>query len=381
MSRTDFIISSEPKGNIMISKNVRAILLGTAASCLLPATAFAAGTTAGTSINNTATVNYTVGGAAAAPVSSNTATFLVDRKVNLTVAEVGGTPTAVTFGAAAQVTTFTVTNTSNATQDFRLIAAQQATLAVTAFGNIDNYDAANVRVFADANANGTYEAGVDTVAYIDELAADTSRTVFIVVDVPATGPVAAIAGVSLTAVAAAGGGAAALGVDLTATAGAESPTTVDVVFADDAGILDGLRDGRSTALDQYNVAGAAVTLVKTARIVSDPYNLLVNPKAVPGAVVEYCLRVTNAGPGAAADIVLGDTIPANTTYLPGSIFVGGTLLAGACVLDGTPEDDNATGIDETDLNGGSSDGASVTATLPLVLPTTTATARFRVVLN
>ena len=57
------------------------------------------------------------------------------------------------------------------------------------------------------------------------------------------------------------------------------------------------------------------------------------------------------------------------------------MLAGACVLDGTPEDDNATGIDETDLNGGSSDGTSVTATLPLVPPSTTATARFRVVLN
>ena len=366
----------------MISlKSLRVLWLGTAATLAFPATAYAAGTTAGTSINNTATVNYTVGGSAAAPVTSNIATFLVDRKVNLTVAEVGGTATAVTFGATAQVTTFTVTNTSNATQDFRLIATQQASLSVTAFGNVDNFDATNVRVFADANANGTYEAGVDTVTYVDELAADTSRTVFIVVDVPATGPAFAIAGVSLTAVTAAGGGAAALGADVAATAGADSPTTVDVVFADDAGILDGLRDGRSSALDQYNVAGASVTLVKTARIVSDPYNLLVNPKAIPGAVVEYCLRVTNGGPGAAADVVLGDTIPANTTYVPGSIFAGGTLLAGACVLDGTPEDDNATGADETDPNGGSSDGTSVTATLPLVLPTTTATARFRVVLN
>lgn len=381
MIRCRSSVNIEQGSNIMMRNHfLSALLAGTAAS-LPSAATHAAGTAAGTSINNTATVGYSVGGTPQAAVTSNTATFLVDRKVDLAVAESGGAATATLFGAVNQVTTFTVTNNGNATQDFRLVAAQQTTLAPTAFGHVDNYNVANVRVFADANGNGTYEAGTDVLTFIDELAADATRAVFIVADVPTTGPSNPFAGVSLTAVAAIGGGATALGADVTATLGVDSPTVVDTVFADDTGLLDGLRDGQDSALDEYIVATAAIALAKTARIVSDPFNGIIAPKAIPGAIVEYCLRVTNSGPGTATDVVLSDTVPGNTTYLPGSIFAGGTVTGGACIIDGTPEDDNATGIDEADLNGGSSDGTSVSASVPLVLPSTTVTARFRVTLN
>ena len=71
--------------------------------------AYAQGTLAGTSIDNTATVNYSVGAVAQPSVSSNTSSFLVDRRVNLTVLETGNADTVVSPGKNAQVLTFTVT--------------------------------------------------------------------------------------------------------------------------------------------------------------------------------------------------------------------------------------------------------------------------------
>ncbi|MDC7682780.1 hypothetical protein PQU92_05800 [Asticcacaulis sp. BYS171W] len=367
----------------MIKRTLPAILLGTTASLAIVAggAQAATATVAGTEITNVAKVKYSVGGTPQPEVTSNTASFVVDKKVNLTVTEVGNSATNVFFGATAQVTTFKVTNLTNATQDFRLVAGQQGTLSLTAFGGVDNMDMTNVHVYVDANDDGIYQAGTDTATFIDELAADGSKTVFIVADVPATGPIGAIAGVSLTAVTANGGGAGALGIDVVGTSGAGTDAGVDIVFADDAGILDGLRDGKSSAYDQYTVGTAAINFVKKATIISDPVNGILSPKAVPGAVVEYCLMVTNGGPGSVTDISITDNIPAGTTYVPGSIWSGGTTLLGTCVIDGTPEDDDATGLDETDINGGNFDGTKVTATMPVILPLTTVSARFRVVIN
>jgi uncharacterized repeat protein (TIGR01451 family) len=366
----------------MISRSLkRGFLLATAVTFSLNGTLHAAGTVAGTSITNTATVNYSVGGSAQSPVTSNTASFLVDRKVNLSVTEVGGAATSVSYGDNGQVTTFQVTNLTNATQDFRLFASQQLSLAITTFGLTDNMDMNNVHVYVDANGNGTYEPLVDTASYIDELAPDLSKTVFIVADTPSSGGSSGTAGVALTARTAVGGTPGALGSDIAATVGVDSPTTIDVVFADAAGAIDLLHDGAQSALDSYVTATTSVTFAKSAVIISDPVNLTLAPKAIPGAVVEYCLRVSNTGGSSATLISISDAIPTNTTYVANSLYVGGTTLLGECVIDGTPEDDNATGADEIDLNGGSSDGTTVLATMPLILPGTTATARFRVTLN
>ena len=126
--------------------------------------AHAAGTTQGTSIANTATVDYTVGGVNQPDVSSNTATFVVDRRINLTVAEVGNAYTDVAAGATAQVLTFTVTNSTNGTQDFRFITTNDTTGATDPFGGTDDFDPTAIQVFVDSNNNGVYDAGVDIIA-------------------------------------------------------------------------------------------------------------------------------------------------------------------------------------------------------------------------
>ncbi|WP_084690964.1 DUF11 domain-containing protein [Sphingomonas sp. SRS2] len=354
---------------------------GTALSLVLSGAAHAAaGTTAGTTVSNTASVAYTIGGAAQTPVASNAAAFLVDRKVNVTVAQVGGQATVVSFGETDQVIAFTVTNNTNATQDFRLVGVQQLALVATLLGHADNYAVDNFRVFVDVNGNNVYDAG-DTATYIDELAPDQSKTVFIVADIPGTGPSDAIAGVVLTAIAAAGGGGGSLGSDLIATLLGDTANAIDNVFADAAGAVDLVRDGRSSALGEYNIGSTALDVNKIATTISDPINGALLPKAIPGAVVEYCIQVQNTGSGAATDIAVTDTIPDHSTYVAGSLFVNGTTLLGACNGDGNNEDDDATGADDSDTVTGSFDGSKIASKISTLAAGATRTTRFRVTLN
>jgi uncharacterized repeat protein (TIGR01451 family) len=351
----------------MTSQSKRiAYCAGTAIALLMSQQALAAGTLAGTGVNNTASVAYSVGGVPQSAVNSNTATFLVDRRINLAVAELGGAATVVAPGAQNQVTTFTVTNSTNFTQDFRLLATQDANAATTAFADTDSFDGASVRIFVDNLTSGTvgsYDAA-DTAVYIDELAPDSTRTVFVVVNVPAGLIDQSTAGVSLTAVAAEAGTANTMGSDSTQTAGVDNP-----------------RDGKSSDDDEYDVSAATITLVKSSRVLSDPFNGTTNPKAIPEAEVEYCIQVANTGSAAATGVALSDPLPAQTTYKVNTLRAGGTVTGGACNSDGSTEDDDASGADETDPVGASFAGTTVSSTLASVAAGATTTVRFTVKVN
>ena len=186
---------------------------------------------------------------------SASATFVVDKKVNLTVAQLGSTATQVTAGATSQVTTFTVTNLTNATEDFRLVG-DQPLLVPTNYG-VQNFTVSNIRTFVDSNNNGVYDAG-DTQTFVNALAPDSNSTVFVVADIPSTAG-ASTSYVSLLAVAADVGAGGALGADIVATStlAADSPTTVDVVFADGASLNDAARNGQARAYDAYQITTAA----------------------------------------------------------------------------------------------------------------------------
>ena len=86
-------------------------------------------------------------------------TFVVDNRVNVTVATTDATFVSVVPGALAQVTTFTVTNTGNTVQDFALTSAQAAN-GQTLFGGTDNFDTPACSQFVESNAvaNG-YQSG------------------------------------------------------------------------------------------------------------------------------------------------------------------------------------------------------------------------------
>ena len=329
--------------------------------------AFAAGTTAGTTITNTVTVNFQVGGVSQNSVSASD-TFTVDRKINLVVAQLGSTTTSVSPGQTAAVTSFTVTNSSNAPLDFAL-AVTQSSGGTASHGGTDNFDVTNVKMYVDTNSNGVYDPGVDTqITYLDEVAADATKTVFVVADIPLGRATGDVANVRLTATAAEPGGAGSLGATVVQTAGANT-SGMDTVFADTNANGNIAGDGKSFAEDDYTVLAAALTATKTSKIISDPVNGTTNPKMIPGATVEYCIAVSNgAGSATATNVALSDTLPAATTYLAAfGIKLNGTVTAGSCNADGT--------------SGGSYSGGVVSGTLNNIAAGGTSTLVFRVTIN
>src|SRR5688572_16364472 len=170
-----------------MSASITRFLAVTAGVLLAAAQAAALGTDAGVSVSNTATVDYVVGTVNQPDVPSNAATFVVDRRVLLTVAESGNGYTDVTPGDVLQVLTFTVTNDTNALLDFSLAASQDTTGTTEAHGGTDDFDAGPlVQVFVDATSGGTlgvYDAG-DTATFVDELPEGGQATVFIVSTIP-----------------------------------------------------------------------------------------------------------------------------------------------------------------------------------------------------
>jgi uncharacterized repeat protein (TIGR01451 family) len=282
--------------------------------------ALAAGTASGTSVANLATIDYQVGGVAqlaieSSPTGNSTpgagngavTAFVVDNMVDLTVAEVGGGATAVNPGQPGAVTTFTVTNDGNTVQDYALSAANLTSADPAVHGNADtDVNGNNLRVFVDANANGTYQAGTDTATFINQLAPDATVTVFVLIDAPIGAVDADVANVRLTVVTHdAASGAASV---TTQTAGADT-TSVDVVFAD-AG-----RDGLEAADDGYLFSSADLSITKTNKVISDPFNGTTNPKSIPGAVVEYTIELTNNGTVSADGVRVTDVVSSDLALL------------------------------------------------------------------
>jgi uncharacterized repeat protein (TIGR01451 family) len=311
--------------NIDLSQLKRASLAIVALGSIgVTSQAYAVGTAANTQIDNRATVNYTVGTVAQTPIESSptgnstpgvnagaNTSFVVDNRVDLTVTEVGGAATATGPGANNVVTTFTVTNTGNSAQGYALAAANRAT-GTTLFSATDAFDMNNLRVFVETDNVAGFTAG-DTATAINTLAADATVTVYIVADTPLTALNGQAANVRLTATTAvAGTNGATL---VTETAGADTAGAVDVVFGDGTAGGNTARDGAGFADDQYLVAAAALTVAKTSSVFNDPFNGGTNPKAIPGAVVEYSIVVTNSAATSATGVVVTDPIPANTAFV------------------------------------------------------------------
>lgn len=337
------------------------------AAALVAQPAYAAGTAAGSTITNTVTVDYQVGGVAQTATTASD-TLTVDRKVNVTVAEIGTTTTTVGPGQLAAVTAFQVTNLSNATLDFALAAAQQ-TGGAGAHSNTDTFDVTNLRIYRDTDGSGTFTGGDALVTYLDEVAADANVTVFVVADIPLGLASGAVAAVTLTATGRESGAAGSQGAALVQTTGANT-AGIDTVFADGAGATDAARDAAFSAKDDYTVLAAALSVVKSSRIVSDPVNGTTDPKFIPGAVVEYCIRVSNAaGSATATTVAISDPLPSATTYQSSfGILVNGTVDgSNQCLADGAA--------------GGSFASGTVSATIPSVAAANTRTVLFRATIN
>ena len=101
-----------------------------------------------------------------------------------------------------------------------------------------------------------------------------------------------------------------------------------------------------------------------------------NPKSIPGATVRYCILATNSGTATASNVSAMDTLPANVTFVSGSMR-SGTTCAGAA----TVEDDNNTGADESDPFGISITGTTITGVAATLAAGTSFAMVFNVFVN
>ncbi|MFM6853497.1 MAG: hypothetical protein ACKOUM_05390 [Sphingopyxis sp.] len=284
-------------------------LLVSGAAIAMPQAALAAGTRAGTLINNTASATYDQG-AGPVSVNSNTVTLKVDELIDTTVAWGDASDVPTSPNATSQVLTFEITNTGNGVETFSL-----ATLST--IGG-DNYDPTVNSIVID-NGNGVYDPGVDTVYVAGSgnpvLNPDQTLTVFVLSTTPNAVSDGNRGGVRLTA---------------TSTTGTGAPGTSFAGQGEGGGnAVLGTTGGDGSDNGYYQVASATVALVKSATIL-DP---LGGTAPIPGAVITYSIVASTSGSGNLPNLTINDAVPTGTTYRAGSITLGATALTDAADAD------------------------------------------------
>jgi uncharacterized repeat protein (TIGR01451 family) len=286
---------------------VRARWLSVAALAALSAPLFAhaAGTPAGTNIQNTAQVSYTVG-SSTVTASSNTSTVRVAEMLDA-VLTLASSTVQVSPGATAEELVFTLTNTGNGSETFNLTALSAGVVG-------DDFDPtlAVPAIYFDSDSSGDF-SGPD-VAYTagandPVLAADASVRLLVINNIPNTALNGNRGRSQLTAAAASGTGA---------------PGT-SFGFVGDGGVeaVAGTTGGDAVLFGEYLVADVQLSAVKTQSIV-DQFG---GQRPLPGARINYQIVVTHSGSGTATASGFSDLIPANTTYVTGSLQLNGAALS------------------------------------------------------
>ena len=306
----------------------------------------AAGTAAGTVVDNTAVLSYEVSGTPQDNVNSDTDTFVVDDKVDLAVTHQDNPIKTVAPGATAQVLEFTVTNEGNKVHDFLLTAGQNnGNPYGEAHPDQFDIDAAKLHVYVEDGTTPGYQVAEDTETYIDELAADGTATVYIVSDIPNPLTDGDVAEMTLTAQVAVGGTSGTKGAAIANDNGADAdtegsnPGDEQIVFADAAGANgapDAVRDGKHGDTSAYKVKRAILAASKTSIITNDPTGSAEKHR-VPGATIRYCFDVQNTGSGDADKVRLHDNFTTNNkdnlTYVKSGVVINAVAAACDCAVN------------------------------------------------
>jgi uncharacterized repeat protein (TIGR01451 family) len=270
------------------------------------------GVTSSTAVNSFATVSYEIS-SVAQPNEAASANFVVDKKVDVLVENLDGAAVIVAPDQATVVLKFRVTNQGNDIQDI-LITATALSGAAAKYGDNDNFNALEFKIYKD-EGNGSWdgkdtESDITSDPYIDELAISANSVIYLVGDIPVSQADESIASYFLEAQVAVGGTGAAKGIAEVATGDGAGDTagSVDIVFADGSGDnSDATRDGKHTLQGEWKV-GAATLVVGKSSVVVDDYVSASNYKRIPGAVVEYTIKITNNGGTAATNVGVVDDL-------------------------------------------------------------------------
>jgi len=311
------------------------VLLCLVTALAAPQGAMAAGTPACTNIGNTATINFNVSGAPQL-ASSATNTIIVGNRVDVIVTTTDASPgPSVVPNQANALLHYTITNNGNANQRYQLSAVDLATGSTTSVfvGNVTVTDVVLVSAGTATTADGTGSA----LATTPTVTAGGTLNVTIRATMAAppltndTYDVFALRAVTLK-------------VDGTTTETDSPSSTIDssagtcsaaVVLGDGAGTNDvgaGAKDGSHSARSAYHALLTTLTVNKSAAPYWDPFNLFVSPKAIPGAIMQYTVSVTNSGGTSdATSVAITDTLTGTLAPVNPFTNAGCTGCTGACV--------------------------------------------------
>lgn len=304
----------------------------------------AALTAAGTQIENTAVMNYSVNGSSKEVKALND--LLVDVKVDLEVIQanadgVHSTSEQVTIDTTVYyvVGKYDISNSSNANATIKFSAADAASFAhsggaaaaptLTGANYVYSLDGTSLLV---ADGDGEYSVAINQAA---DNASIPATTVYVLAtsqeaigkdgDIMAAELTASVKKVTNTLLNAIQSGGYAVGATDSRN-DAFDKETIQFVFADNDGnnsesAIDGLKlDNMPDFGTNPDGTGTNSAFTKTSEVVWDPFTGKLdtangkNPKAIPGSIVKYTVVLNNKGSGAANNVSVSDTLPAELTY-------------------------------------------------------------------
>jgi uncharacterized repeat protein (TIGR01451 family) len=270
-----------------------------------PLASHAAGTPAGTSIQNTAQVSYTLG-SATVTATSNTSSVTVAEILDA-VLTIAAPTVQVSAGASNEELVFTLTNTGNGNETFNLTA-----LSAGVVGDEFDPTLAAPAIYFDTDNSGDFSAA--DVAYSPGandpvLAADASVRLIVVNNIPSAAVNGNRGRSQLTAAAATGTGDPGFSFGMVGDGGVEA--------------VAGTTRGDAVLFGEYLVADILLTAVKSQSILDQ----FAGARPLPGARINYQIVVTASGSGTATAAGFSDLIPANTTYVAGSLELNGAALS------------------------------------------------------
>lgn len=293
-----------------MNNKIRNMALGAALLATTGQAAFAVGTDAGTSISNSIDVSYTSGGETVTVNDADTATFIVDRRVDLALEGQDASNTVTSAaGADDQVLTFLLTNEGNDGSGYDIDISNSGTLGLT-------YDINQADGLGD---EGTYYTVLSTDATFDpadtfvdlsgnlndlDLAEDGSMYILIVTNTAGSTVDALTDEFTVSAVALDFG---------TTTISAQTTFSSMSLAVEDTVLADDGNDGIETDQEDLVITAPQLSFSKSVLVIDNnidgsmslatcgttPPNID-QTAAVPGSCLEYEISVTNAAAATAS---------------------------------------------------------------------------------
>jgi uncharacterized repeat protein (TIGR01451 family) len=283
---------------------------------------FALGTDAGTVIENRAMATYDIGAATNLTAYSATVSTTVDEVIDVAVGNAGaGTTYVFTLPAANQPLLFTVTNNGNGTEPFDL------TLVEVVTDDFDTDPPAGapatplVEIYID-NGDGFFTSADPAYGSSLTLIEDETANVWVIQDIPAgAGSIGDIAEITLEA--------AHRHAPFSTVPGNAYLGEGDGLPPSDAVL--GANGGFGSSTKAYVITLTVLNMQKSAAIA----NTLGTTDPIPGATITYTIEFGVSGAGGIDNLVITDPIPANTTFVGGSISPGPLAADSAALIGST----------------------------------------------